>query len=83
MSLTQIILKTIYPVSVSIDENGTTLLIILIQLIGFSLINEIITPTKTEIKLDFSDMIEIFPIKLQLFTIMLNPTLKILKILSI
>ena len=51
-----------------------TLLIILIQLIEASLINEIITPTKTEIKLDASDMIEILPNQTTIgATIMLNP----------
>ena len=52
MSLTQIIQMTIYPVSVSTDENGNNIINYPYSIDEVSLINEIITPTKTEIKLD-------------------------------
>ena len=61
-------------VSVSIDENGNNIINYPYSIDRASLINEIITPTKTEIKLDASDMIEILPNQTTIgATIMLNP----------
>ena len=62
-------------VSASIDENGNNIINYPYSIDRASLINEIITPTKTEIKLDASDMVEILPNQTTIgaATIMLNP----------
>ena len=61
-------------VSVSTDENGNNIINYPYSIDRASLNNGIITPTKTEIKLDVSDMIEIYPNQTTVgATIMLNP----------
>ena len=65
MSLTQIIQKTIYPqFQPSTDENGNNIINYPYSIEKASLNNGIISPTKTEIKLDVSDMVEI-PIQIK------------------